>query len=328
MSKSILVVIVGVVGLLTTGCGKKDDKASKSSEKDNKDKSKDKAKNGDKAKQDTPKQTGLDLSDAGFATPESVLYDAEADVYLVSNINGSPFDTDGNGFVSRVSGDGKVEALKWIDGAKDGVTLNAPKGMALWGDKLYVSDITTVRMFDRKTGEAKGEVAVEGSDFLNDVAADDSFVYVSNSGLGAGFEPSGADAIYKIDKDNKVSTLIKDKALGVPNGLLAKDGTVWVVTFGTGELYPVDADGKKGDAVKLPKGQLDGLEMSKDGRILVSSWEGSAIYAGVLGKAEFQTIAEGIDAPADIGYDSKRDLVVVPLFKKNAVKGVAATPPK
>src|SRR5688572_4434899 len=42
------------------------------------------------------------VAGAGFATPESVLYDAESDVYLVSNVNGGPTAADGNGFISRV----------------------------------------------------------------------------------------------------------------------------------------------------------------------------------------------------------------------------------
>jgi hypothetical protein len=49
-------------------------------------------------------------------TPESVLYDAIDDVYLVSNINGSPFDTDDNGFIARVGTDGSLIETRWIDG--------------------------------------------------------------------------------------------------------------------------------------------------------------------------------------------------------------------
>ena len=63
-----------------------------------------------------------------MSTPESALHDPEADVYLVSNINGGPCDRDDNGFISRVSPDGQVLDLKWIDGADPGVTLHAPKG--------------------------------------------------------------------------------------------------------------------------------------------------------------------------------------------------------
>ena len=43
----------------------------------------------------------------GLSTPESVLYDADDDRYLVSNINGKPTDKDNNGFISALSPDGR-----------------------------------------------------------------------------------------------------------------------------------------------------------------------------------------------------------------------------
>src|SRR5207249_1150955 len=101
----------------------------------------------------------------------SILYEPRSDVYLVSNINGDPTASDGNGFISRVAPDGRILELKWIDGAKPGVRLNGPKGMAVAGDTLYVSDITAVRMFDLRTGAPKDAVVILGSTFMNDLAA-------------------------------------------------------------------------------------------------------------------------------------------------------------
>ncbi|MCY4074567.1 MAG: hypothetical protein OXH04_03950, partial [Acidobacteria bacterium] len=88
----------------------------------------------------------------GMATPESAVHDPEADVYLVSNINGGPGDVDDNGFITRLSPDGTITHLKWIDGEDPAVTLHAPKGSAIHGDRFYVADIDTVRVFDRTTG--------------------------------------------------------------------------------------------------------------------------------------------------------------------------------
>src|SRR2546428_4593968 len=75
----------------------------------------------------------------GFLTPESVLHDSVQDIYFVSNINGSPTAKDNNGFISRVKPDGAVENLKFIEGGRSGITLNAPKGLALAGDTLWVA---------------------------------------------------------------------------------------------------------------------------------------------------------------------------------------------
>ncbi|HET7712264.1 MAG TPA: hypothetical protein VFL80_10085, partial [Thermoanaerobaculia bacterium] len=88
----------------------------------------------------------------GLSTPESVLYDAEQDVYFISNINGSPVEADDNGYISRVNAETLQVEAKWIDAAKADVKLGAPKGLAIVGDELWVTDITQIAKFDRKTG--------------------------------------------------------------------------------------------------------------------------------------------------------------------------------
>jgi sugar lactone lactonase YvrE len=263
------------------------------------------------------------LKDAGFKTPESVLYDPEEDVYFVSNVNGKPFDVDGNGFISKVTPEGKSVELMWIDGSKKASTLNAPKGLTISGNTLYVADITVVRMFDKKTGAPKGKVAIPGATFLNDLATGpDGTVYVSDSGFKPGkdgFEPSGSDSIYKLVKGNRPVKLIADKELGGPNGLAVDDTGVWVVTFGSGELYKVDSTGKKEAGQKLPAGTLDGLVKLTDGTVLASSWAASAIFRGTPGST-FETIVHDVKSPADIGFDTKRNLILIPLFQLDAVQ--------
>ena len=132
----------------------------------------------------------------GLSTPESALHDSASDLYLVSNIHGSPFGDDGQaGYISRIRPDGTVENLRWIDGATEGVELNAPKGLGVLEDTLYVADVTAVRKFDRNTGAPKGSVPIDGATFLNDIAVgSDGLVYVSDTGLGPGFSETGTDA--------------------------------------------------------------------------------------------------------------------------------------
>jgi DNA-binding beta-propeller fold protein YncE len=261
------------------------------------------------------------VSGVGFATPESVLHDTAADVYLVSNINGSPLEKDDNGFVSRVSPDGAVLDLKWIDGAREGVTLSAPKGMAIAGDTLYVTDIDTLRLFDRATGAPKGEIAIEGATFLNDLAfAPAGGVYLTDSGLKAGasgFEPSGSAAVYHVHADGKVEPLLEDASLPGPNGVAFDGERVLVVTFGANELFTIEGGAKKVLA-SLPKGGLDGLARLPDGRWAVSSWEGQAVYAGPA-SGPFTEMAGGLPAPADIGIDAGRGRLLVPKFTENEV---------
>ncbi len=79
----------------------------------------------------------------GFLTPESVLDDSAQDIYFVSNINGSPLTKDNNGFISRLRPDGAIEVLKFIEGGRGGVTLNAPKGLAVLSRSLPTARSTS-----------------------------------------------------------------------------------------------------------------------------------------------------------------------------------------
>lgn len=79
------------------------------------------------------------ISNVGFSSPETAIWDSVADIYLLSNINGSLDADDNNGFISRIKPDGTVETLKWIEGGKDGVLLHGPKAIILKGDILFAA---------------------------------------------------------------------------------------------------------------------------------------------------------------------------------------------
>lgn len=265
-----------------------------------------------------PATAGTIVKDVGFETPESVLYDADADLYLVSNINGKPTEADDNGFISKLGPDGKIVELKWIDGTKENVKLDAPKGSAISNGILWVADITTVRKFDAKTGEPKGEVKLEGATFVNDVAAGaDGTIYVTDTGVDASFKPTGPGAVWAI-KDDKATKLSEDKDLGNPNGVVVYEGTVWINTLISGATMSIGTDGKPSGAQKAPTGMLDGMIALPGGEIYVSSWEGKTVYKK-SGSAEWTDLKLGIEAPADFGYDTKRKALLVPHFMGNQV---------
>ena len=254
----------------------------------------------------------------GFQTPESVLWDPDQDVYFVSNINGEPTAADDNGFISRINPETMQIDLKWIDAAKPDILLNAPKGLGILGDNLYVADLTVVRKFDRKTGKPAGEIKIPGSTFLNDIASDGKSIYVTDSGMKAGakgFDPTGTDAVWRITND-KPEKIASGTDLNRPNGVDIAEGKIWVVSFASNELYQI-SNGKKTSVAKLPKGSLDGLVHLSDGSFLVSSWDGKAVYRG-KGNS-FQTVVDNVDSPADIGYDSKRHRLLIPHFMENIV---------
>jgi sugar lactone lactonase YvrE len=217
------------------------------------------------------------IADVGFMTPESVLMDTAADVYLVSNINGGPTDEDDNGFISRVNPDGTVENLRWIDGAAGLFPLHAPKGMAISGDTLFVADITCIRMFNRTTGEFFSDLCLEGTSFLNDVAiGPEGSIFVTDTGVragAAGLEPAGTDAIYRLPRGEgqRGATLARDAELGGPNGIAIGPRGIFVVTFGSGEVLRFTAGGEKSVLLPASSRQYDGIVFLNDGSFAFSA---------------------------------------------------------
>jgi len=258
-----------------------------------------------------------------FATPESVLYDAAADRYLVSNINGSPNGVDNNGYISELSPDGTIKTPKLIAGGEKSVKLDAPKGLAIVGKELWVSDISVVRKFDLKTLEPKGDIALPESTFANDIVlAPDGKVYVADSSVKPGpkgFEPLGGDQVFVIDKTGKAKVLAKSKELGGPNGLAIGPKGLLVNALLSNEVYGIGPKGEKIDVIKLPNGGLDGMAVAGD-QLIVSSWGASAIYRGKLGGTSFEPIVQNVSGPADFGWDSKRSRILLPRFLDSVVE--------
>lgn len=252
--------------------------------------------------------------------PESVLYDPEQDVYFISNINGAMLSVDGNGFISRVNADTLAIELNWIQSGRNGAYLDAPKGMAIVGDTLYVTDINKVRKFDRRSGAPRGAIDIAEATFLNDITTDGTSLYVSDTGIitgpGITFYDSGTAAIWKLTNDTP-EKLAGGEELRQPNGLDFVDGKLRVVTFRGNELYELDG-AKRGNIVKMPAGQLDGLTHLADGTAIVSSWKGNEIYRSAKGETA-KAILAGMDAPADLGYDVKRHRLLIPQPAANQV---------
>src|SRR5688500_13702205 len=143
-------------------------------------------------------------TDSTLTTCESVLYDKDKDVLYVANINGDPSTADGNGFISKVSLEGKVTEAQWVKG------IDAPKGMGLANGKLYVADITRVHEIDVNTGKISKTYKVDGAKFLNDITTDQNGrVYISDMAAGI---------IHTIE--NGTLTKWMENLQG-PNGLLA-----------------------------------------------------------------------------------------------------------
>lgn len=260
----------------------------------------------------------------GLSTPESVLWDAEQQVWFVSNIDGSPVAKDGNGFISRLTADGAIDSLHFVMGGRGGVTLNAPKGMALVGDTLWVTDIDAIRGFDRKTGALVATVELGAqAKFLNDaVTGPDGTVYITDTGVGldekGNFIHPGPDRIFAL-KGRTATVAAEGDWLERPNGI-AWDGAnnrYLVVPFGGNALLGWAPGAAKGDSLAAGPGMQDGVEIL-NGQTLVTSWADSSVF--VMDPAGPRKLITGVNSPADLGADQVRGLVAIPLFLENRVE--------
>ncbi len=251
----------------------------------------------------------------GLSRPESVLHDPLADLYLISNVNGVPFEKDNNGFISLASPAGELKNLKWIAGGSGGVTLHAPKGTGLVGRDLYVSDIDTVRVFDADSGAPKREISVDSASFLNDIAVSAAGrVFVSDTGIGA-TGPTGTDTIWEI-VGSEAKVFAKGPELHGPNGLFVDGETLRVATWNAREIQGFLLDGSPAPPLALASSQLDGLTAGPDGQLYVSSWEAGGVLQP--GRAP-ELWRNALPSAADIGVDLGRNRLLVPLMEAGTV---------
>jgi hypothetical protein len=259
------------------------------------------------------------IANVGFSSPETALWDSVADVYLLSNINGKPENEDNNGFISRINPDGTVAALKWIQGGVNGVTLHGPKGMVIKADTLFAADVGGVRMFDRSTGRPLGTLRAETRG-LNDLAiGDDGTIYATD--LEPPSDPVAAPppaAIYRMTRRG-AEPVVKGNDLEKPDGLLADATGFLVAPFGASEVYHIDSAGTKSTIAALPGGQLDGLILLPSGGWAVTSWDTRSVYH-IDSAGQVVPIVTGIESPAQLGFDRKRRLLLIPSFNGNSLE--------
>jgi outer membrane protein assembly factor BamB len=259
----------------------------------------------------------------GLKVPESARYDALRDVWYISNINGVPSEKDGNGFITRVSGDLATVDTLFIAGGVNGAVLHAPKGMILVGDTLWVADIDAVRAFDVVTGAVVATVDVPGAVFLNDpVRGSDGAIYITDTGIritAEGTTHPGPDRIFKLVGREISTAMTFDTPIG-PNGLAMDDanGRIIMVPFGSPTIYAFAPGATTADSIASGPGGYDGVAVLGDGRLLISSWTDSTVHA--LDGTTLAPFVKGLPSPADLGVDTVRGQFAVPLFDAGRVE--------
>lgn len=259
----------------------------------------------------------------GFAFPESVAYDPSAKVLYVSQFGGTepkPAEKDGKGKISKVSLSGKILEEQFLP--TPGEILNKPKGIWIRGNRLWVTDIDVVWIFDLKTRKGR-KLELPGIKFANDPAVKGNALYVSDNRADQLYRVEPADFL-NAKSDPKVTLVFSGKSVN-PNGLYpAKDGSLLMVGFMSDkEARGIYSFGAKGEVKALSKaiGRLDGLYQMKDGTILATDWNSGSLFRWSP-KTGMETLASGFKGPADfcVVPEAKGLMVVVPDLVKSELR--------
>jgi hypothetical protein len=250
-----------------------------------------------------------------LANPESVISDGK--FLYVTNIGKAldPTAKDGDGFISKLSLDGKM-----IEPRFNTTKLNAPKGTAIIRGMLYVADIDRVIGFELATGKQFAEInlsPVTGSAFLNDLTTMDDFtLFVSCTDVGKIAEVNIRTGNVRVIADVKgANGITYDKAT---NRLYTcsfdfqnmKGGELGVITW----KNHIPAYEKIGDV----HGAFDGLALLDDHTLIVSDWGAIDHPAGFVEKVDLKTKQATkfdwpvINGPADFYLNASEKKIYIP----------------
>ncbi len=244
-------------------------------------------------------------TDPVLEVPECALFNPAENLLYISNVSGAPAEKNNKGFISKVDLDGQIVKLRWATG------LNAPKGMAIYGNSLYVADIDILVQIDLSTGEIVKRYPAEGAVFLNDVAADtEGNIYVGDSSAENG-------RIYRLSK-GLLDNWLTSPEIERPNGLHMQDGNLLAGDGGNGKLNSIDLKTRKITKVAQTDSGIDGIKPDGKGNYFTSNWKSRTTLITAEGKTIvlMDTAAEEMNA-ADFEYLADRKLLVIPTFFDN-----------
>lgn len=236
-------------------------------------------------------------------TPECASYDAEKNVFYVSNLNRDN-DVDDDGYMSIVNADGTIKNANWVEGVE------APLGNDFFDGHLYVNDKTTIVKIDIETGKIVKKIAIEGAKRLNGIDVDENGDIYSADIDG--------NKIFKVSQAGEVSIDIENEMLDRPNGVIIDNGAMIIASSNGGKLLSVALGSKEIKVLGEGIERADGIVPLGEGQYLVSSWTGLIHFVGNDSKSQqiLDTKEKGMNA-ADITYIPQERMLIIPTFNDN-----------
>ncbi|MCP4172560.1 MAG: hypothetical protein GY758_17495 [Fuerstiella sp.] len=263
---------------------------------------------------------------AGLKAPESAYHDPATGFLFLSQIGeGGGKGKDGDGWISKLTIDGKMVKNKWVTG------LNAPKGIRSHQGILYVSDIDQIVAINIAGANIAKVIGVNNAVFLNDLATDsEGTVYVSDL---------AASRIYQY-KNDKVSVFAEGEQLEHPNGVLVDGDSLVIGGWGTGfsqedfstkvpgRLQKINLRTKEITAITpQPVGHLDGIETDGKGGYIVTDWRNGKLF-GISKKGKARLLMNFPQGVADHAYLVDKQLIILPEMMEGKLTAFRYAPGK
>jgi hypothetical protein len=251
-----------------------------------------------------------------------------------------------NAWITFLNHDGSVHTSRWIGVQNAGeprslltppLVLNEPYGSDISNGILYLADrdggttptdpsVAVIRKFNLQTGAPAGEVRVERSPWLNDIAvAADGTIYATNTGVGGATPDPATWQVWKITPAGVASVFVQGPPLKQPNGIAVDgQGNIVVVNIGTADVLTFAPDAKLLKTETAAQSGNDGLVIMPDGTKYVSSVLNGGVSKMSPGKPA-ELIARNIPNAASMCYDAGANQLVIPMNPNN---GLAFVPLK
>ena len=245
--------------------------------------------------------------------PESMTASADGTLFFSSFGNGrvwraKPGETQASEFIKSGS-NGLASALGVLADDKSNTLYVCSDDFSGAGIKIPGSTATSLKLFDLKTGEAKGSIATPGSPTLcNDiVVASDGTAYISDSFSGQILRlKPGAKELEVWMQDPQWKVEGKAELDGIA---ILGDGAIYTNLFEGDGLFriPVNSDGSAGNIAKLqtsrPLYHSDGLRAFGPNKLIMVEGEtkGNLDLITIDGdNAKIETIKDGFDGPVSL----------------------------
>jgi sugar lactone lactonase YvrE len=244
-------------------------------------------------------------SDTLLRTCESVRFDKERKHLFVTCINGAPWEKDGKGFIALLNLDGSIKSESWVTG------LDAPKGMGIMDDLLYVADMNHIVVIDIENATIKKRIEIPGAAQLNDIDIDSKGkVYFTDSETGW---------IWTMVDDHPEQWI--EGNFKRPNGLFIEDERILLASSMSQDLTAIDLEDNSPEVICTEIGHGDGIEFTGiEGHYIVTSWAGEIfLILPDYTKVSLLNTSDIKINSADIGFNLNEQIVYVPTFFDNRV---------